>query len=232
MFSITAKKRNDEKPKDLRGKNLIPAILYGPKIKNLNIKVDLKEFEKVYKETGLTSLISLKIEGEGDKFSVLIHDVQLDPLMGNPIHIDFYQPSLKEEIETTIPIVLEGEAAAVKNLGGTLVKGISEIEVKALPQDLPKEIKLNIESLKSFEDKLLIEDLQLPKGVKAQRPAEEILASVLPPEKVEEELEKPIEEKVEEVEKVEVKKEEEVEEEKKGKKPAPSETTEGKEKEK
>jgi len=110
--------------------------------------------------------------------------------------------------------VFEGEAPAVKELGGTLVREISEIEVKALPQNLPHEIKVNVEGLKTFEHEVLVKDLKLPQGVTVQREKNEIVAVVTPPEteKIEEELEKPVEEKVEEVEKVEEEKEEEVEE--------------------
>jgi large subunit ribosomal protein L25 len=68
----------------------------------------------------------LKINGK--KAQVLVHEVQLDPLTGKLIHVDFYQPSLEEEIEATVPLVFEGEAPAVKDLAGTLVKNISEIE--------------------------------------------------------------------------------------------------------
>jgi len=93
------------------------------------------------------------------------------------------------------------------------VKNISEIEVKALPQHLPKEIKINVNGLETFEDKVLIKDLQLPEGVKILRSPEEIIARVAQPEKVEEELKKPIEEKVEEVEKIEKEKKDKGEEE-------------------
>ena len=99
-------------------------------------------------------------------------------------------------------------------MGGTLVKSISEVEIKALPQNLPHEIKVEISSLKTFEDEILVKDLKVPEGVKILRKPEEIIASVLPPEKVEEELEKPVEEKVEEVEKVGEKEKKEEEEEK------------------
>ncbi|GAI04247.1 unnamed protein product, partial [marine sediment metagenome] len=109
------------------------------------------------------------------------------------------------------PLVFEGEAPALKDLGGTLVRNIHEVEVKALPQNLPHEIKVNIDKLKTFKDNILIKDLVIAKEVKIQRDSEEIVALVTEPEKVEEELEKPVEEKVEEVEKVEEKREEEEE---------------------
>ena len=148
-------------------------------------------------------MISLETEGKKEKNLVLIHEIKFDPMSGVPTHADFYQPILTEEIQVKIPLIIEGEAPAVKNLGGTLVKNISEIEVRALPQHLPKEIKINVGGLETFEDKVLIKDLILPEGVKILRSPEEIIARVAPPEKVEEELQKPIEEKVEEVEKIE-----------------------------
>ncbi len=211
MLSLSAKIRKElgKKVKALRKKGILPAILYGPKIKNLPLEIDLKEFEKVYKEARESSLISLSVKGKKEKYLVLIHGVAKDPLTGKLIHVDFYQPRLEEEVEVTIPIIFEGESRAVKDLGGTLVKNISELEVKALPQKLPHEIRVNIEKLKTFEDNILIKDLKLPEGVKILRAPEEILAFVAPLEKVEEELVKPIEEKVEEVEKVKEKKEKE-----------------------
>ena len=209
MLSLSVKIRKEfgKKVKTLRKKGLLPAVLYGPKIKAMALELDEKEFEKVYQEAGESSLISLQVLGKKEKYPVLIHEVARDPLTEKPIHVDFYQPQLEEEVEVTIPIIFEGESPAVKELGGTLVKNISELEVKALPQKLPHEIRVNVSQLKSFEDNILIKDLKLAEGVKISRAPEEILAFVAPPEKVEEELVKPIEEKVEEVEKVEEKKE-------------------------
>ena len=211
MFSLSAKiRKEDEKSKNLRQQGVLPAVLYGPKIENLSLEIDAKEFEKIYKEAGASSLIFLEIGKE--KFQVLIHEVQRDPLSDNFIHIDFYQPSLKEETEAKIPLIFEGEAPTVKELAGTLIKNIQEIEVKALPQNLPPDIKVDISCLKTFEDNILIKDLRVPEGVKILKKPEEIVVSVAAPEKVEEELEKPIEEKVEEVEKAGEKEKEEKEE--------------------
>jgi len=210
MLTLTAKIRKikGKKVKTLRKKGVLPVVLYGPEIKNENLEVNLKDFEKIFNEAGQSSMISLETEGKKEKNLILIHEVKLDPLTSQPTHADFYQPILTEEIEVKIPLIIEGEAPAVKNLGGTLVKNIAEIEVKALPQHLPKEISVNVEKLATFEDKILIRDLQLPEGVKILRNPEEIIVHVAQLEKVEEELQKPIEEKVEEVEKVEKEKKE------------------------
>jgi len=225
MLVLSAKIRKElgKKAKVLRKKGILPGVLYGPKIENLSLELNQKEFEKIYETAGESSLITLEVDpstgsGQAKKFLVLIHTLELDVISQKPIHVDFYQPSLEKEVAVTLPLVFEGEALAVKDSGGTLVKNISELEVKALPQNLPHEIKVNIENLKTFADNIKILDLKLPEGVKVQRAAEEIVAHVLAPVKVEEELVKPIEEKVEEVEKVEekkVEKEERVEKEKK-----------------
>lgn len=209
MLELSAKIRKEfgKKVKSLRKKGVLPAVLYGPKLKEAQpLELDEKDFEKVYQEAGESALISLEVGGK--KVLVLIHEVQLEPLTGKPIHVDFYQPKLEEEIEAKAPLVFEGESKAVKELEGTLIKNISEVEVRAKPQNLPPEIKIDIIGLRTFEDNIKISDLKIPPGVKILRKPEEIIAWVSPPEKVEEELEKPIEEKVEEVEKVEEKKKE------------------------
>ncbi|MFH1582485.1 MAG: 50S ribosomal protein L25 [bacterium] len=208
MISISAKIRKEtgKKVEEIRKQGKVPAVLYGSGVENLSLEVDLKDFEKVYKEAGESSLIEISVNSK--KFLVLIHALEIDPLSQKPLHIDFYQPKLDEEITAGIPLVFEGESIAVKDLGGTLVKNIHEVEVKALPQNLPHEIKVNIDKLKTFGDTIVIRDLNIPENVKILKEPDEIIVLAAEPQKVEEELEKPIEEKVEDVEKVEEKKKE------------------------
>ncbi len=203
MLQLSAKIRKEtkKKVKNLREKGIIPGILYGHKTKNTSLEVSLKEFDKIFSQAGESSLISLEIDSK--KFPVLIHQIQKHPVSGDIIHIDFFQPSLEEEIVAKVPLVYEGTPPAIKDLGGTFIKNLSEIDVKALPQNLPHEIKIDISSLKTFEDNILIKDLKLPPGVKVLKENDVILAFVAPLEKVEEELVKPVEEKVDEGEKVE-----------------------------
>jgi large subunit ribosomal protein L25 len=209
MITLKAeiRKETGKKVKNLRAKGILPGVLYGPKTESQSLEINQKDFEKAYHAAGESSLISL--EAGGKKYLVLIHQLQFDPLTLVPTHVDFFQPSLKEEITAKVPLVFEGEAPAVKELGGTFVRDISEIDVKALPQNLPHEIRVDISSLLTFENSISIKDLKLPEGVKVLRGLDDIIAKVSSPEKVEEELEKPIEEKVAEAEKVEKPKKEE-----------------------
>jgi len=204
-LSAKVRKEKGKKTSALKNNGRVPAVVYGHKIKNVSLDVDYKEFEKVYRKAGVNSLIELDVDGEKEKKIVLIHDIQRDAVSDMFIHIDFFETSAKEEVEVKVPLVFEGTALAVKDLGGTLVRSISELLVKALPQNLPHEIKVSIDSLNTFEDRILVKDLAIPKDVKVSAKPEEIVVSVTAPTKIEEELAKEIEEKVEDVEKVEKK---------------------------
>lgn len=221
MISLKATIRNSlgKKTKLIKAAGKIPAMVYGPKEENVSLEVDEKEFKKVFRQAGESSLIELHIDksasakGSGvatDKKPVLINEIQKDPVSGNIIHIDFYQANLKQEVEVSVPLVFEGVAPAEKDLGGTLNKNLLEIQVKALPLNLPHEIKVNVEGLKTFEDHILIKDLALPANVTVLKSLDEIVAQVLAPQKVEEELATEIKENVEDVEKVVKEKKEEV----------------------
>jgi large subunit ribosomal protein L25 len=205
MIKLSAKIRTEtgKKTNDLREAGRIPAVIYGHEVKNVSLDVDYKEFQKALKDAGRSSLIELSVDGEKEKRIVLIHDLQKDPISDKCIHIDFFETSAKEEVEVRVPLILEGIALAVKDLGGTLMQNISELEIKAMPQDLPHEIKVSIDGLKTFEDRILVKDLILPKNVKVVAKPDEIVASVLEPAKVEEDLATEIKEEVENVEKVE-----------------------------
>jgi large subunit ribosomal protein L25 len=222
MIKLLAKIRKElgRKTSSLKNAGKIPAVVYGHKIKNVLLEVDYKDFQRVLREAGESSLIELDIEGEKEKRPVLIHELQKDPVSDKYIHVDFFQASLTEEVEVKVPIVLEGVSLAVKDLGGTLIKNIGELDVKALPQNLPHEIRVSIDGLNTFEDHILVKDLILPKDVKVLAKPDEIVVSVAHAAKVEEDLAKEIEEKVEDVEKVEKEKktEEVVEEPKEAKK--------------
>lgn len=211
-MKLSFQKRSSDEKKDRNGE-LISAVLYGSGVENTLIKINAKDFDKIFKEAGESALVSLESETDKDKYSVLIHEVQKNPLTGKIIHVDFYQPDLREEVEVSVPLIFEGMPPAVKELGGTLVKNFSELEVKALPNKLPHDIKINVEVLKTFDDAITIGDLIVPKDVTVIGDPEEIIALVIPVEDVDQELERPIEEDVSSVKKDVREKKEEVDEE-------------------
>lgn len=203
MLTLAAKQRTAKGRKvfSLRRQSEIPAVLYGPAQETTLVSVGEKEFAKAFEEAGFSSLV--RLETEGSATPVLIHEVQRDPVSDKVIHIDFYQPPLDKKIEITVSIKFAGEAPAVKDFGGTLIKNIQEVQVRALPAALPHEIVVQVEGLATFEDAIFVKDLVAGEGVEILHSPNDIVAQVVPPEKVEEELAKPVEEKVEEVAKVE-----------------------------
>lgn len=202
MTKIKAQLRNNtDKVGHIRKTGSIPAVVYGHKIKNVNLSVDGKAFTNLYKTAGETTVLDLHIEGEAAERNVLIHDIAVDPVRSNIIHVDFYEVKKGEKIKTHIPLVFEGESAAVKSEGGVLVKNIYKVEVEALPKDLPHEFVVDISKLAKFSDVVTVADLHVSAGVKVFADPKEVIAKVIPPRTTEEleSLEKVAEMKVEEV---------------------------------
>lgn len=183
----------------------MPSVVYGHNFENLPIQIRHKDFEKAFKAAGESTLINLKI---GDKEeSTVIKDVQRDPVTDEIIHADFYKVNLKEKIKANIPVVFTGESEAVKG-GGILVKTVNELEVEALPSDLPHEISVDISVLDKFGDEIKIKDIKISDGVSIQANPEDVIALVQEPKEEKEEAVAPSVEEVEVIKKEEKKEEE------------------------
>ncbi len=185
----------------LRKSGKLPAVLYGHNVKSRTIELDEKEFKKVFKQAGESTILSLDIAGK--TVPVLIQDVQNHFLNEQITHIDFYAVNMSEKLTATIPIHFTGEAPAVKALGGVLVKNLSEVQVECLPADLPHSIEVDISKLNTFEDIIRVSDLDLSDKVTVLARADEMVVAVTAPrseEELKELSEKPV---VEDVTKVE-----------------------------
>lgn len=186
MLTLSAQKRDKktEKNEKLQKGGRIPAVFYGKKEKSMPISIDLAEFSKVLKEAGESTVVTLNIEN-GEK-EALIKDVDFDPVTNIPRHADFYVFEKGHKLEVSVPLEFIGVSMAVKESGGTLVKVLYELNIKAMPKDLPHEIKVDISSLENFESRILAKDIKLPEGVELMEKAEEVVALV---EEVKEEVE-------------------------------------------
>ncbi len=118
-MELTAEKRDASKSSHtLRSKGVLPAVIYGRSEESTPIAVDMKQFQKVYKSAGESSVISL--QGLGAAKDVLIHEVAFDVMTGEPIHADFYAIQKGQTVTVSIPLEFDGVAPAVKDLGGIL----------------------------------------------------------------------------------------------------------------
>jgi large subunit ribosomal protein L25 len=140
----------------LRQAGMIPAELYGHGIPNVHLAVKAVDFEKVYREVGENTIVNVIVDGAARP--VLIYDIQKDPLTDQLLAVDFYQVKMDEKITADVPLKFIGEAPAVKE-GGILIKAMNEVEVKALPQDLPENIEVNLLKLAAIGDSLYVRDL-------------------------------------------------------------------------
>lgn len=198
------------KVKRVRASGFVPAVLYGKGQESLSLQVPLKEFEKVFKAAGESTLVYVNVDGTS--FPTIIHEVARDRVSGRLIHADFFKVRLDEKIKADIPVVFTGVSLAVKDLGGVFVRNVNELEVEAFPQDLPHEISLDISKLVQFGDQIFVKDIDLGPDVKVLAHAEDIIATIQKPMS-EEEFKASLEEPtkgVEEVEVIEKEKKEEV----------------------
>lgn len=214
-IELAAEKREifGKKLAKARKEGKLPGVFYSGKEETTPIFLSDRDFKKALKEAGETTVISLKIGS--DTKDVLIHDVSYDPVKSEPTHVDFYVVEKGKKITVSVPLEFTGVAPAVKELSGTLVKVMHEIEVETIPSNIPHEIEVDISGLKDFESQIAIKDLKLPNGVEATDDPEETVALVSEPKGEEEEEETTADFSQIEVEK-KGKREEEGEEEKEG----------------
>ncbi len=187
MQKILAEKRTvfGKKVKDLRDRGLVPAIVYGGPEEPSALSVGAKDLIKIYKQAGESSMIELEVSGVGKK-SVLIHEITFDPIKSFPLHVDFHEVAADHTIKIHVPIIFIGESSAVESLGGVLVKVMHEIEVEALPKNLPHEISVDLVMLRDFTDTISVKDIKPPHGVEIIGENDAIIAKVVPPRTEEE----------------------------------------------
>ncbi len=184
-LSADVRKIEGRKVKNLRSQGILPANVYGKKVKSQAIQVSLKDFDKVYSEVGETGLVELEIGKE--KRPVLVHNVQLNPVTDKPVHVDFLQVDLKEKVEAEVPVEMSGESPAEKQALGTVVQYINDIQVEALPMDLPEKFVIDISGLTEVDQAIFVKDIKVDRSkVEIKGDPEAIAVKVEPPQKIEE----------------------------------------------
>lgn len=158
-LQATERKILGKKVKRLRKDGSLPAHVFGRGVQGENVLVSLPEFLKTFKIAGETTVIDLKIGTERVR-PILVREVQYNPLTGEPIHADFYQVDLTKKVKVSVPITLTGEGPETVKLGEAIVlQTLNQLEVEALPADLPEKIEVDISSLKAIDDAISVAQL-------------------------------------------------------------------------
>jgi len=177
MITLEAQTRTKaDDLKSFRDKGFIPAVFYGRIEPSTSIAIKEVDFIKAWKEAGESSVIKLKADGK--EHDALIHEVDLDPVSGRVRHADFYIIEKGKKVSVRVPLEFVGTAPALKELGGTLVKVLHDLEIEAEAANLPHEIMVDVSTLVDFEARVCVKDIALPQGVEAVDDKDEIVALV------------------------------------------------------
>ncbi len=191
MLTLKTEPRNTKTDTTaLRKGGHIPAVFYGKKEASTPVSLRQTDFMKIWKEAGESTVVTLETN-DGPKES-LIHDVELDPVTGSPLHADFYVFEKGHQVEVDLPIEFIGASPAVKDLGGTLVKVLHAVKIEAMPKDLPHSLEIDISTLVNFGDQILAQNIPLPHGVTLKENPEEVVVTVAAPREEKEEEAAPI----------------------------------------
>lgn len=176
-ITLTATKREEtgKKAGSLLSKGMLPAVVYGPKQASTTVSVPSRDFDRILRNEGESSVIELS--GLGAPLQVLIQEVDRDPVTNTPRHADFYAIEKGAKVEVAVPLTYIGESAAVK-AGANLVKVLHELEIEAAAADLPHEIEVDISVLAAVGDQIHVSDLTVPKGVEVKAEADQVVALI------------------------------------------------------
>ena len=192
---LEAKKRKEvgKLVKMVRRDGFIPAIVYGYKQEPMPISLEKRSSTLILNKVSGSTMLTLNIEGK--EYSTLVRDVQRDHLRNEFLHLDFLVVSLTEKLRTAVSITLVGDAAVLEEYEALIVAGITEVEVEALPQDLPETIEVDVSGLAEIGDAIYLKDVPSPANVEILTDPEELIAvaSAVKEEAVEEEIKEVLE---------------------------------------
>lgn len=194
MDKIELKVANREilgkKVKHLRRQGITPVHVFGHGIESLALQCDTKELERVLSQAGQTRLVNLKLAKEKKPRTVVVREFDRDWRRGQLVHVDFYQVRMEEKLRLEIPIVLIGEAPALKSKTNMLDHELGTLTVECLPAKIPNSFEVDISSLAELDQAIRVKDITLDKDITVLNNPDLVVAkiSLRPVEKVEEKV--------------------------------------------
>jgi len=177
-----------KKVRFLRRQGITPMHLFGHGIDSVSLQCDTAKLQRVLAEAGKTRLISLKLDNERRPRAVVVREVQREPRTGETLHVDFYQVKMAEQVKMEVPIVLVGEAPALKLKENMLVQELNNLSIECLPAKIPASVGLDIGSLIEPEQAVRVKDIELNEGITILNDPELVVVKITsrPVEKIEE----------------------------------------------
>jgi len=177
-----------KKTRFMRREGTTPTHLFGHGIDSLSLQCDTAKLKRIIARAGMTRLIALEVEGDKEPRSVFIREIQREPCGGGLFHVDFYQVKSTEKIRVDVPIILVGEAPAMKEKGRTLTHSLTSLSVESLPDKLPPQIEVDLSPLAEVEDAIFVRDIALSPDVTVVTDPDQMVVRVSEARVVEEEV--------------------------------------------
>ena len=152
--------------------------LFGPGVESMTLQCDSTRLHRVLAEAGQTKLINLKLESEKKPRTVMVREVQREPRSGESLHVDFYQVKMAELIKVEVPIVLFGEAPALKLKENMLVQDLNTLTVECLPAEIPTSVEIDLSPLTETEEAVRVKDIELAEGVVILNEPEHVVVKI------------------------------------------------------
>jgi len=180
QIELNAAKRDvlGKKVRFLRRQGITPVHIFGHGIESLALQCDTANLQQVLTQTGQTRIINLIIDGEKTPRTVMVRETQQNILKGDLLHVDFYQVKMTEVIDVDVPIILVGEAPALRNKENMLAQELNELSVQCLPADIPNSIEVDVSSLAEPDQAIRVGDIVLGEGITILNDPEVMLARI------------------------------------------------------
>jgi len=167
-----------KKTRFLRRQGITPTHLFGHGLKSLALQCDTTNLQYIIAKGGMTRLINLEIEGDKRPRAVFIREIQRDEITEQLLHVDFYQVKKTEKMRVDIPIVLVGEAPAMKEKGRLLTHGVTSLSIECLPAEVPPQIEVDLSHLEGVEQPIYVRDITLSPDITVTTDPEQLVVKV------------------------------------------------------
>lgn len=167
-----------KKTRFLRRQGITPIHLFGHNLKSLALQCNTAQIQHIIAQAGMTRLISFEIENDKQPRSVFIREIQRDEISKQLLHVDLYQVKKGEKIAVDVPIVLVGEAPAMKEKGRILTHGVTSLSIECLPDSVPPQIEVDLSSLKEVEQAIYVKDIVLSPDITVYTDSDQLVVKI------------------------------------------------------